>query len=200
MNQSFKETYCAELDEFLNLGKSLGKLIPSRKDGRLLDILTPKKEDEVFKNSLSKTHGLGEFPPHTDCAYLRNPPKYILLRYVGKAKKVAPTIVMRINEKNLNDKEMDFLKRAIWVVRGVEGKFYTTLFKDGIFRYDAEVMSLISNTENLIQPIIEKSDKIKIEWSENKVLILNNWLNLHSRPSIDIDNYKERILQRLNIA
>ncbi len=197
--ENFKETYCNSLYDFIELGKSLGKIIPSRKNGKIIDVLTPLKENEVNRNSLSRTYGLNEFPAHTDGAYFRKQPKYILLRYVGELKKVTPTIIVDILNSNLDEDEKDFLKNAVYLVKGIYGSFYSNIYSNGKFRYDKTIMKLISHKEDLMENIINKSKKIFFEWKQNKVLVLNNWNYLHLRPKTkDIEN-KQRLLQRLTI-
>ncbi len=200
MTQIYRETYCNNLDEFLKLGKSLGKLMPSRKSGKILDLLTPLKEEQTKKDSLSKRYGLNEFPAHTDCAYYYNPPKYILLRFIGSGENITPTVLLKINKRVLEKTETDFLNRAIWFVKGINGNFYTKVLQNGILRYDPEVMTLVSNRENLMGEIIQKAKTYEIKWEQNKVAIINNWNCLHYRPKVKIEETETRILQRINIV
>ena len=197
--KDYKETYCETLNDFIELGKSLGTIIPSRKNGKLIDVLTPLKESEVKRNSLSKIYGLNEFPAHTDGSYLKHQPKYILLRYVGKLEKVTPTIVIDILNSDLNNEEKDFLRRAVYLVKGIYGSFYSNIYSNNKFRYDKTIMKLISHKDDLMDNIIDKSIKIPFEWELNKVLILNNWNYLHLRPRTNIIENRKRLLQRLTI-
>ena len=135
----YEKTYCKTLNDFIELGKSLGTIIPSRKNGKIIDVLTPLRKSEVSKNSLSKIYGLKEFPPHTDGAYLKHQPKYILLRYIGKLEKVTPTIIIDILNSKLNEEEKDFLERAVYLVKGIYGSFYSNIYTNGKLRYDRNV-------------------------------------------------------------
>ena len=199
MNKFYQETYCQNLDEFLAIGKSHGELIPSRKNGRILDILTPTRIGESKKKSLSQKYGLEEFPLHSDCAYYVKPPRFILLRYVGELKKVTPTVLVRIIKEKLSVEEIDFLNRAIWLVKGIKGNFYSSIFQNGFIRYDPEIMTLVSCRENLMRAILQKIEIKNINWTKNKVVIINNWTCLHYRPKVKEIEYGNRILQRINI-
>ncbi len=88
------ETSAFSEQEFINLGLSYGKLISSRKTGELVDILIANEKANVHKDSLSKLFGLDPFPAHTDGAYCKCPPSFILLRYAGCLDNVSPTIVV----------------------------------------------------------------------------------------------------------
>ncbi len=159
----------------------------------------PIAKNHATRDSLSRRFGLQEFPAHTDCAYLRKPPRFILLRYVGEGEKVAPTIILSLNLGSLDQKELDFLQRSIWIVRGAKGKFYSKILDRGMLRYDSEVMSLVSDRENLMKQILAKANRQKIHWEKNKVAIINNWTCLHFRPRISTFEKEIRILQRLNV-
>ena len=48
--ENYKETYCYSLSDFIELGKSLGEIIPSRKNGKIIDVLTPLKKNLYIRN------------------------------------------------------------------------------------------------------------------------------------------------------
>ncbi|MBW1294045.1 hypothetical protein [Aquimarina litoralis] len=195
-----KELYIETLEKFLEVGKSFGRLIKSRTDGQYLDTLTPKNQKTINKISLSKIYGTNRFPFHTDCAYLKIPPKYILLRYVGNVENPTPTEIKEIDFNKLNIKEIEFLKNTIWIVKGQKSNFYSKIYDNGILRYDENIMTLSSPTENLIKQILDKLETKTIQWYKNKTIVINNWSSVHSRPLVSKNEINNRILQRLNIA
>lgn len=196
----FKEKHIDNLTDFINYGKTLGTLIKSRKNGGLLDVLIPKEKDEAKQNSLSKIYGIDEFPFHTDCAYLKTPPKFILLRYIGDIVNPSPTLVKQINFDILNTQEIDFLFNSIWLVKGQGNSFYSKIIANGIFRFDNNIMTLSSPVENIINQILSKTESKIIEWKKNKTVLIDNWTCLHSRPAVREDEKQKRIIERLNIA
>jgi alpha-ketoglutarate-dependent taurine dioxygenase len=195
-----KELNIETLEKFLEVGKSFGRLIKSRVDGEYLDILTPKNQTTIKKSSLSKIYGTNRFPFHTDCAYLKTPPKYILLRYIGNIETPTPTEIKQLDFNKLNTKEIEFLKNTIWVVKGQKSNFYSKIYDNGILRYDENIMTLSSPTENLIKQILDKLETKIIQWTKNKTILINNWSSIHSRPLVPENEINNRILQRLNIA
>jgi len=111
------ETYCTSEDDFLSLASNYGEMIKSRRDGDLIDNLTALMPDDVERDSLTKRFGLNEFPVHTDCAYLKQPPKFILLRYTGELSKPTSTVVVNFDKSRLTEEERDFLTRTTCVNR-----------------------------------------------------------------------------------
>jgi len=196
---NYKEVFAESDEEFISLASEYGKPIQSRRDGGIIDILTARKAENVTKNSLSKKYGIGEFPIHTDCAYLTIPPKIILLRYIGILEKVSPTILVPFDINRLGKHELDFIKNVTWFVKGQDGGFYSRIYQNSIVRYDYEVMKLVNTRENVMDAILNKMDHVKIEWTENKVVIVNNWQTLHYRPNLGTHEENYRILQRINI-
>lgn len=195
-----KEIHIESLEKFLEIGKSYGRLIKSREKGEYLDILSPKKSEVSNKLSLSKIYGINRFPFHTDCAYLKTPPKYILLRYIGSQDNPTPTEIKHLNFNKLNFKEKEFLNNTIWSVKGLKGNFYSKIYEKGILRYDENIMNLCSPIDNLISQILSKLETEIIHWNKNKTIVINNWTSFHSRPIVSDNEINNRILQRLNIA
>lgn len=82
MNSDFTETLVETDQDFINLAQTYGDFIKSRKESKIIETLIALNSDQVQKDSLTKRYGLNQFPIHTDCAYLKFPPKYVLLRLV----------------------------------------------------------------------------------------------------------------------
>lgn len=185
--------------DFIRHALTFGKPIKSRKEGSIIDTLIAQKKEDTTKDSLSKRYGLAQFPIHTDCAYLRIPPKYILLRYVGSIKNPTPTIIIDFDFSKLTIDEHDFLFSSVWYVKSADGGFYSTICKEGLIRYDTEVMRSVNSINNKMETILKKMETKTIEWTNNKVVIINNWTTLHFRPKVTETENHKRILQRINI-
>ncbi|HSZ34654.1 MAG TPA: hypothetical protein VK772_15165 [Puia sp.] len=195
----FTETIAETELDFVNIALSYGQMIQSRKNAGFIDLLTAAKKQDVQVDSLSKRYGLESFPIHTDCAYFRVPPRYIFLRYVGSFESPSPTFLIDFETDKLDPAEQQFVKNAIWYVKGSEGGFYTTIYENGVLRYDPEIMKPVNNVPYKMSDLLEKMRKSQINWHSNKVLIINNWSTLHARPTLKPEENGKRILQRINI-
>lgn len=193
------ETVIKDESDFVRFALTYGQPIKSRENGNLIDTLVAVQSDQVKKDSLSKRCGLDEFPIHTDCAYLKLPPKYILLRYIGSIENPTPTIVVHFDKSKLTDEETDFIKRTIWFVKSKDNGFYSPILKDDILRYDKEVVRMANPNKDKMIEILSKMERTQIKWRKNKVAIINNHSDLHFRPQIKNEENNKRVLQRINI-
>ncbi|WP_344825710.1 hypothetical protein [Rurimicrobium arvi] len=200
MKTNIYEAEIKDEKDFVELALSFGKPMKSRQHGIIIDTLIAVESNIVEKDSLSKRYGLEEFPIHTDCAYLKLPPKYILLRYVGSIENPTPTGIVHFDKSKLSDEEIDFIQKTIWFVKSKDIGFYSPILKDNILRYDKEVMKLVNPKEDKMIDILAKMDRREIQWYKNKVVVINNHTHLHFRPKIKIEENNKRILQRINIV
>lgn len=205
LNQSslddYIETFVNNENEFIQLASSYGNMIKSRKENTFVDTLVAQRTDDVSKNSLSKIFGMEQFPVHTDCAYLKTPPQYILMRYIGTIPNPSPTFIVHFNFNILDSNEIEFINNAIYYVKGSEGGFYSKLFDGSKIRYDAQVMKLLNtNSPNMMELILKKMPQTIIQWQTNKVLLLNNWKALHYRPSLRNDVLPENVIGLLDLS
>ena len=194
------ETEIKDEKDFIEFALSFGTPIKSRQNGTTIDTLIPIESNMVEKDSLSKRYGLEEFPIHTDCAYLKLPPKYMIMRYIGSIKNPTPTVIVLFDKSKLSGEEFDFIEKTIWFVKSNDIGFYSPILKDGILRYDKEVMKMANSKEDAMVDILAKMDRRYIQWHKNKVVVINNHTDLHFRPKIKIEEHNKRILQRINIV
>ena len=54
----------------LSIARQFGEPLPSRRGGSLVDPLVPTKQEDAYPRSISAIYGTGEFPFHTDGAYM----------------------------------------------------------------------------------------------------------------------------------
>ncbi|WP_460678410.1 Fe(II)-2OG oxygenase family protein [Mucilaginibacter koreensis] len=204
--QGFAETEMTDI-EYINFAQRLGTIIPSRIDGPLIDTLIPKDTILANKPSLSMRYGLGAFPYHTDGAYLRVPPKYIMFRYEAGIDSPTPTIINPIL-KYTCESELKPLEREFWFVRGRNLDFYSPIITANkehtrlFMRYDINCMISRKETsvlEDIINSTRFKQKEVAIDWFPKKVLIINNWETLHKRPSVKIEEQSKRCLKRILI-
>lgn len=199
VSNGIAEYYNVSDDGFLEIALKYGNPIKSRPDGGVIDTLITRTSDQVKRDSLTKRYGTDNFPIHTDGAYLKIPPRFILLKYVGDITEVTPTIIVHFDTKKLTEEEVDFVKHRIWFVRGENKGFYSRILQDGILRYDKEVMRLVNSDSDLMETILKKMVMTSISWERNKVVIIDNYAVLHYRPKVSEEEINKRILQRINI-
>lgn len=189
-------------EDFIKLAHELGKPIPSRINGNLIDNLTPLEKENAHKQSLSANFGTSDFPFHTDGAYFRIPPKLILLRYTNGISNPTPT--MLCNLKNLKPIDKQLLKHSIWKVKSRDSSFYSSILSEDekIFRFDKCIMQPVDkNNDNsiYIENLISSLPKEVINWEINKTVIIDNWNYFHTRPKVKENEINFRNLQRIMI-
>lgn len=201
LEQNLWTTFQADTpDDMLALAKSIGQVIPSRKNSNdLIDTLTIKTKSKANPKSLSAIYGVKEFPFHTDGAYLSEPPKYVILRSPHNINN-CPTLLCK-PIFTITDKKI--LTKNVWLVNGGRGKFYASIIEDikndYRIRFDLACMrpaiADFKSSANIMASAILSSENQKINWNENQCIIFNNWKILHSRA--DATNSTNRIIERV---
>lgn len=189
-------------EDFLKLAYELGKPISSRINGNLIDNLIPLKTEDAHKQSLSANFGTSDFPFHTDGAYFKIPPKFILLRYTNGISNPTPTILC--NLKNINSTDKQMLKHSVWKVKSRYSSFYSSILSEDekFFRFDKCIMQPvdIKNDNSIhLEKLISSQPKEVINWEINKTVIIDNWNYLHTRPEVKDNEINFRNLQRIMI-
>ena len=187
----------------VSLAEHFGKPVPSRRDGPLFDLLTPKAAMTARPNTLSSRCGLGRFPFHTDAAHFPNPPRLVFLRQRGRLETRTPTLIADVLSHS-TARERSLLRNSVWVVNGGRGAFYTNILTKtplgDRLRYDRFCMrpahGHFSEVKVLIQEMIATGQVNTVHWLRNKVLILDNWRVLHARGEVTAEDC-ERVLERV---
>ncbi len=188
--------------ELIELAYSLGQPISSRVNSAIIDHLVPIKSSDAHQQSLSINFGIGDFPFHTDGAYFKTPPRYIIMRYLKGTPNPTPTILCDLNKLNSDDKEN--LKNCIWKVKSRNNDFLSTILSDNetFYRYDKCVMTpVVSKNQNgfYFESLIANLPKKEINWTINKAVIIDNWTNLHTRPKVNEQEINYRMIQRIMV-
>ncbi|KFC19165.1 hypothetical protein [Chryseobacterium sp. FH1] len=189
-------------EDFLKLAYKLGKPITSRINGFLIDNLIPVRKEEAHKQSISANFGTNAFPFHTDGAYFKIPPKFILLRYINGISNPTPTLVCNLKDITTTDKRI--LKHSVWKVKSRDLSFYSSILSEDerIFRFDKCIMQPAdSKNDNSIylEQLISTLPKEQINWEINKTVVIDNWNYLHTRPEVKDNEINSRNLQRIMI-
>lgn len=190
--------------ELIAIATKLGRIL-EHPNGKKVFTLTPKNENKAIKGTFSYNHGFGEFPLHTDTAFLKLPVRYLLLHLVGESPSSTIIVPFRKVWEYLSKNEKTKLERAIYIVKTNKEKFYTSLLfrKNNIegFKYDPTCIFPFNKYAKKIEPILQRVfSEIKllnIKWTGNKTVIFDNWKNLHGRKSVEKNI--ERKLKRIYI-
>lgn len=198
--------FTANESEFRSVLDNLGTLIPSRINGPKIDLIEPKTKEEAHPQSLSAIYGISALPFHTDGAYFKIPPKFILLRCIRINSQIATPTVLIDPLQELKSELKQWLEYETWKVYSRSGIFYISILNskivdDHILRYDPVCMNPAYDGEAKVKlhSIFNKCRFVNIEWIVNKTLILNNWRILHARPTIEENEKILRTLQRAMI-
>lgn len=196
-------------EEFLLFAQGLGTPTPSRKGGAVVDRLKPVEREAAHPRSMSARYGKGGFPFHTDGAYLRTPPRYVLLRLV-EGRSDRPTLLLRPDPDGFSPQDWQALKRDVWIVNGGRGRYLTPLINDTqypgrqMLRYDQECMRPFEpgscRSAQVMQEYIDRAEPQACSWTRGKVLVIDNWSVMHGRGEATAGAGEHRVLERVLVT
>lgn len=196
--------------QFLSFANSFGDPIPSRRTGTLVDILVPSLPQDARPRSMSAIFGEGAFPYHTDAAYLRIPPKYVLLRVVSGQECTRDTLLLDTKIIFLSALEQKIIRNEVWLVNGGRGRFYSPIINNDLI----EGVSIVRYDLNCMRPVTRKAyeigrsfwgalhnvPNIPFSWRGGFILLIDNWRMLHARGPKPTSSEKDRVLERILIS
>jgi alpha-ketoglutarate-dependent taurine dioxygenase len=203
------EFMCDLSTDSLAIARQFGEPLPSRRGGPLVDCLMPKKQEDAHPRSISAIYGTGEFPFHTDGAYMRVPPRFMLLRFIeGKSDRT--TLLLDAYALPFSAEERREMFRDVWVVNGGRGRFLTTVFNNSlvsgstIVRHDRGCMRPAHPAFNRAADILDLRSReiksVRINWKVGHTLVLDNWRMLHARGSSSLEGVERRVLERVLVG
>jgi len=149
--------------------------------------------------SLSRRHGLGAFPWHTDGAERALPPAWFLLRSLARTR--TPTLLLD-SETLLSER---WLRRdlvaGVWLVEGGSHRFHSSVISlSGAIRWNPDIMQprgrRAYDAEIGLRGEIAGAKPIEHEWKTGQVLLLDNRRWLHSRAAVSKKD-QDRLLERI---
>lgn len=196
--------------DLLQFAQTLGRPIPSRRGSQLVDSLKPVVPTEANPRSMSARFGVGAFPFHTDAAYIRLPPRYMILRLAEGKENLRPTLILSIEALNLSASDLRLLKREVWLVNGGHGRFLSPLVNDTlvpgttVLRFDPCCMRPATEgfgtSQQIIEQAIRDASPINVDWVRDRLLVLDNWRVLHARADQPQEQDANRVLERVLIS
>jgi L-asparagine oxygenase len=195
----------ASSEELMAIALDLGEPVPVRPLGPLLQKLTPVPADEAHPRSLSRIHGAGAFPFHTDAAHHRHPPRWVLMRCRSPGPDGRPTLLIDTKGLNFAEGDAKLVRRAVWSVTGGPTTFLASAVsaRDGqdAWRYDLGCMSVaaeaFAGVDEVIADALDSADQVPIVWESDAVVIVDNWRMLHARAAVQGDDVRRRWLERV---
>lgn len=190
-----------EYDQLPKVLSKYGTLVPYGSNGEdLIDIIPGKSRTA---NTLTTRYGLGKFPYHTDTAYWHIPAKYLVLYCKNPGSGGRETNFIDLIQLCENEDIFKLCKNALFLVKRNFKSFYSSaLFKTNneyCFRYDIDCMEPKNEQANTLAEIFANLDNFsrihKHKWSTGDLLVINNYINLHSRGSA-VKNDADRVLTR----
>lgn len=179
-------------------GSSTGlRAIPHRTGKNVIAELCPTKPAAAAQRSLSASYGQGEFPLHTDGAYMTQPPEFVLLELVGGPKSSVPTTLVHLRTIIAAGSRAD-LELGMFRVQEHGGTAsYLPALKAGRIRFDANCMVAADPRSRRVASAVQE---LEVEhehyWdSSGATLVIHNWTVLHARG--DATGEPDRKLHRL---
>src|SRR5260370_4529608 len=127
------EAYFPSSSDWSAFAAALGTPHPSRLGGPLIDKLVPTAGRHARDGTMSASLGFEKFPLHTDGAYFRTPPRFIILRLASGAQSARATLVCDVASLALTAEERHVLAREVWIVRGGGRSFLSSILNDSLF-------------------------------------------------------------------
>jgi alpha-ketoglutarate-dependent taurine dioxygenase len=173
------------------LAPAIGPVMKSR-TGEIRKSLLPYSIETAPRRSMSAVTGTGPQPMHTDGAYFRNPPRYVMLRCESPGESQCCTNLWSLDQNALVATRAKSLLRPGWIARGGGRRlaFYTQVLnrtQNGRFfvRFDPCCMTPPYSDKGQIQEVVTVlegySDIREFKWFRGKVLVIDNWRCLHGR-------------------
>lgn len=173
------------------LAAELGCPVPSRQGGPVCEELQPLPAEQARPRSISAKSGKGEQELHTDGAYHRTPPAYLLLYCVSEGSVPTPTLVVPVERIGLEPDALALMRSGRWSINGGRGsKFYRpALESDGGIRYDPYCMIPANADAVRVQPVLSAAVRaakpVSVVLRRGQTLVIANRLALHSRSRVE---------------
>lgn len=185
----------------LALADTLGQVVRSRPRSDLIDRLRPARAEATRLPSLSRRYGTGAFPLHTDTAHWLTPARYILVGCLHPGRQRRATLLIQFQSLQFNPQEEVLLRSGVFLVRNGRASCYSTILSDErpYVRFDPGCMFPATadghKANRILQERIVASRPTRIDWTQGKLVILDNWRLLHGRESARED--EGRVLLRV---
>lgn len=172
---------------FIEIASAMGTPTPTRRDGPVLDVLTPKREQDARPSTISAHYGLGEFPWHSDGAVDKDPPRYILMRAGTVTADSATTDILDL--RSLGEGEMLKKYSRLSLLVSARNFSYVAPFvmrRNGVMcaKWDPlRTTPTGKRAEEFLSEVPTAPPTAVHHWQPSDVLIIDNWRCLHRRSA-----------------
>ena len=163
------------------------------------EILRATGEPAARPGSKSAKRGLQEFPFHTDRAFDRLPPRYLLLRSIS-GQSASSTRLVAFDDVEVDKELASDLRAGLWVTGNSRRAHVCAVLEGQRVRWDTDCMRPMDRISNRAQTrfsdaLQESSYTDHILSDTCTVLVVDNWRTLHGRGRVSQSD--GRILERL---
>ncbi len=194
-------------EQTLALARRLGALHPHT-ISRPVFRLKPTSQDSARPNSMSTVVGLAAQPPHTDCAYLSEPPRWVLLRSSQSDATKTPTLIWDVRSI-IKSQAPSAFGGGLWLIKTGKRSYYTailSLLREGAYRlrYDPCCMSPANEEarreSRMLDDYFKKQHPAQIFWQHGLCLLIDNFTSVHARARVCRGSSLKRELERCYLA
>lgn len=190
-------------ESILAVAASLGRPLPEPRDGVMVKTIRPTPSNGAVKNTLSERYGMGAFPLHTEAAYWRLPPRFLLLYCRNPGETNRATEVLD-GSALLQEQDASLLSVDPWVVSAGLHSFLTTVLSGSgvnrILRYDRDCMRPAvkdSRSRQLLDSFLGRAKVKTISWRAHDLLIVDNHRALHGRAGSAVPDPSRELIKVL---
>jgi len=174
--------------DLLNAALTLGTPVAEPRDGVIVKPLRAVAGQAAPTNTLSSRYGAGAFPLHTEAAYWRQPPRFLLLYCVSPGTGEHDTLIQD-GDALLHVPEAAVLKADPWMVSAGINPFLCTVLSEldrdrPLIRFDRDCMQpaiRVSSSESVVHSFLGCATPYSHRWQAGDLLIFDNWRILHGR-------------------
>lgn len=190
-------------DELLSFARRLGVPRASRPGRAVVRPLVPEPSERARPNTLTERYGRGAFPLHTEAAYWRTPPRYLVLACDDPGAAGRPTRVFDL--RRLLNRYGGTLRRAVWAV-DARPRFFANVVTgtpvESRFRVDLDCMvpadPVARAVASTLRGELQGAPTVSIDWEPGDVLVVDNHRVAHGRAQSSIPD-GDRTLRRVLI-
>jgi hypothetical protein len=203
--------------QLIDIASDLGEPVAVLPRGRVPQTLTPMRPEDAPRRSLSATPRFGSFPPHTDAAHHRVPPRWMLLRCEELGRDRRATILVDSHTLQLSADEWCAPARAVWKVRNRLNSFLASAVIESIaeplasrtarrrrLRYDPGCMTIADpafrSVEMRLRDAVERAIPATVQWPSISPWSSTTGGVIHGRAHGADDDGGNRRLQRVLVA
>lgn len=174
--------------DILRIAAMFGTPVAEPRDGVVVKPLRPVEMGAAPQNTLSSRYGTGCFPLHTEAAYWREPPDFLIFYCVGHGSGRQDTLLLD-GDPLARGPGSEALRTDPWIISAGMRPFLCTVLRQGptdrlSIRFDRDCMrpaTMTSVAKSIVESFVESAKPYSHRWQSGDLLILDNSRMLHGR-------------------